>query len=113
MKLNGTGIAWDSDKSTKFRNPSSWANTTKPKNWRIPVQDLGDTDSNRGYKNEDLIVWMRTPALPTFRKFYRRVEHSDEFSTGLPAGNYTIRVNYSKLFALLILPYLNLICMRF
>jgi hypothetical protein len=94
--LNGTGIAWDSDKSTKFRNPSSWANTTKPKNWRIPVQDLGDTDSNRGYKNEDLIVWMRTAALPTFRKFYRRVEHSDQFSNGLPAGNYTVRVNYSK-----------------
>lgn len=48
-------------------------------------------------KNEDLIVWMRTAALPTFRKLYRRVDHSQVgFSTGLFKGPYVLRVEYSK-----------------
>jgi len=60
------------------------------------VYDLGgDNISNSGYENEDLIVWMRTAALPTFRKLYRRVSHVDAtFRDGLPAGNYTLNVGY-------------------
>ena len=71
--------------------------------------------SNNGYKNEDLIVWMRAAAFPSFRKFYRRIDHfttgniagdddSEEknaaapdtelFTSGLPAGNYTLTVGY-------------------
>ncbi|XP_047118250.1 CDC50 family protein chat-1-like [Schistocerca piceifrons] len=47
-------------------------------------------------QNEDLIVWMRTSALPKFRKLYRRVDHSREpFADGLPAGNYTLYVEYN------------------
>ena len=41
-------------------------------------------------QNEDLIVWMRTAALPTFRKLYRRIEN------GLDKGNYVLNVNYGK-----------------
>jgi hypothetical protein len=56
-------------------------------------------DGNYGYQNEDLIVWMRTAALPTFRKFYRRVDHSKPtFSQNLPSGNYTMTIKYSKTF---------------
>lgn len=32
--------------------------------------------SSNGLQNEDLIVWMRTAALPNFRKLYRRVAFS-------------------------------------
>ena len=40
---------------------------------------------------------MRTAALPTFRKLYRRVHHTKVGQTdGLPKGNYTLLVNYCK-----------------
>lgn len=40
---------------------------------------------------------MRTAALPTFRKFYRRIDHTkSEFSNGLPAGTYEFRIKYSE-----------------
>jgi len=62
------------------------------------VADFGTKpDGNYGYQNEDLIVWMRTAALPTFRKFYRRVDHSKAtFTQNLPSGNYTMTIQYSK-----------------
>ncbi|XP_035828691.1 cell cycle control protein 50A isoform X3 [Aplysia californica] len=92
-----TGIAWVSDKNVKFNNPSNWNFFTKPPNWKNSVQDLDPTDlENTGYENEDLIVWMRTAALPTFRKLYRRINHtSSTFNDGLPAGNYTIDISYN------------------
>jgi hypothetical protein len=94
-----TGIAWTTDKTVKFKNPTGanpWANTIKPMNWTRSVQDLSTDPSNTGYINEDLIVWMRTAALPTFRKFYRRVNHTGFFTNSLPAGNYTLTISYSK-----------------
>ena len=70
---------------------------TKPPNWNVPVWQLDTADSNNnGYENEDLIVWMRTAALPTFRKLYRRVNHTATFSDGLPAGQYQIDIEYSE-----------------
>jgi len=67
-----------------------------------------------GYQNEDLIVWMRAAAFPSFRKLYRVVDHSSSgrddrsnvqkdddavgkelFASGLPAGNYTLTVGYA------------------
>eukprot|EP00058_Branchiostoma_floridae_P005117 XP_002590605.1 hypothetical protein BRAFLDRAFT_59314 [Branchiostoma floridae] len=102
--LINTGIAWWTDKNVKFRNPTgnnlqdAFSGTLKPKYWQNPVYEL-DTDQpdNNGYLNEDLIVWMRTAAFPTFRKLYRRVNHTDTFQDGLPAGNYTLTVDYSIL----------------
>lgn len=97
-----TGIAWNSDKDIKFRNPPgdleiAFANFTKPINWRVNVWQLDPNDpSNNGFQNEDLIVWMRTAALPTFRKLYRRVDHSQVgFSTGLVKGPYILTVEYN------------------
>lgn len=95
-----TGIAWTTDKNVKFQNPSDWNNTIQPKNWQKPVWKLSDDPNNNGYKNEDLIVWMRTAALPSFRKFYRRVDHfnttSNVFPNSLPKGNYNLSICYSK-----------------
>lgn len=71
--------------------------TIHPPNWNQAVYDLDPTDpANNGYENEDLMVWMRTAALPSFRKLYRRVNHTGPFQHGLPAGNYTLLVNYSQ-----------------
>jgi hypothetical protein len=93
-----TGIAWTTDRNIKFQNPESWAGTVKPKNWPVSAQDLGtQADGNYGYQNEDLIVWMRTAALPTFRKLYRRVDHASnsQFSASLPKGDYSMNIVYN------------------
>jgi len=99
-----------------YKISDGFVGTAAPVNWHRPVYELDVHDaSNNGYKNEDLIVWMRAAAFPSFRKLYRRVNHSspaitrntaaeqtdDEnavlrelFTSGLPAGNYTLTVGY-------------------
>lgn len=104
VPLLNTGIAWPSDKNIKFRNPpgdnlkEAFKDFAKPKNWSKHIWQLDLKDkNNNGFQNEDLIVWMRTAALPTFRKLYRRVDHTqDGFTEGLVAGNYTLKVKYCK-----------------
>ncbi|XP_064634380.1 cell cycle control protein 50A-like [Lineus longissimus] len=106
VALNKTDIAWTTDRTVKFKNPpkkaggnlsTAFENTHKPINWVKPVWELDETEeSNNGYVNEDLIVWMRTAALPTFRKLYRRIDHTQaEFKDGLPAGNYKLKISYA------------------
>lgn len=61
------------------------------------MYDLDPSDpNNNGYKNEDLIVWMRTAALPTFRKLHRRINHQQQFVDGLPKGKYEVTVQYGR-----------------
>ncbi|MBA0695529.1 hypothetical protein Goari_002150, partial [Gossypium aridum] len=70
LKVNRKNIAWKSDWEHKFGKnvyPFNFQNGTvigggklKP---RIPLSD-----------QEDLIVWMHTSALPSFQKFYGRIE---------------------------------------
>lgn len=100
-----TGIAWPSDKQMKFRNPhvlnknlsEIYKDFTKPVNWRKNIWELDpENEENNGLQNEDLIVWMRTAALPTFRKLYRRLNRTEEgFGSGLPSGNYSFLVEYN------------------
>lgn len=104
MPLLRTGIAWDSDKHIKFRNPPGnltdvFKNFSKPKAWKKPVYELDTKDpDNNGFQNEDLIVWMRTAALPTFRKLYRRIDHTaSEYMDGLRRGKYELQVEYCNL----------------
>nr|CAH7731704.1 unnamed protein product [Callosobruchus chinensis] len=102
VPLLRTGIAWDSDRKIKFRNPKgnlqeAFANFAKPKAWKLNVWEL-DTENpdNNGFQNEDLIVWMRTAALPTFRKLYRRIDHTKQgFVQGLRKGDYVLTVEYN------------------
>lgn len=105
VPLLKTGIAWPSDKNIKFRNPKGYPSLkeafkgfAKPKNWTKSIYELDETnEENNGFQNEDLIVWMRTAALPTFRKLYRRVDHTKPgFQNGLVPGNYTLIVTYCK-----------------
>jgi len=99
--LLNRGIAWPSDRDIKFRNPEgdlkeALKGFAKPKFWEKELWDLDpDNPDNNGFQNEDLIVWMRTAALPSFRKLYRRIDHSQpNFENGLNRGNYTLIVKY-------------------
>ncbi|KAK5645118.1 hypothetical protein RI129_006418 [Pyrocoelia pectoralis] len=98
------GIAWDSDKHIKFRNPDApnglkeaFKGFTRPKAWKKNIYELDlEDETNNGFQNEDFIVWMRTSALPTFRKLYRRIDHSvTGYKDGLYQGPYTLQVHYS------------------
>ena len=78
-------------------------NTIKPPNWPRRVCELDQDDpDNNGYQNEDLIVWMRTAALPNFRKLYRKINQTGTFEKGLPAGNYSLDIVYSELLLVLV-----------
>ena len=71
----------------------------KPENWKLNIWELDKEDpDNNGFLNEDLIVWMRTAALPNFRKLYRKIEHNEGsiFEKGLPSDqSYRLRINYN------------------
>uniref|UniRef100_A0A4W6EWD1 Cell cycle control protein n=1 Tax=Lates calcarifer TaxID=8187 RepID=A0A4W6EWD1_LATCA len=102
IPMTATGIAWWTDKHVKFRNPTDNANltavfqgTTKPVNWRRPVYELDTDPQNNGFINEDFIVWMRTAALPTFRKLYRIIPKKNSMVPTLLRGNYTLEVVYN------------------
>ena len=71
----------------------------RPPNWNYTAWDLDRANpTNNGYRNEDFIVWMRTAAMPTFRKLYRKLASngSGSFSDGLPAGTYRLTIGYSE-----------------
>eukprot|EP00088_Acartia_fossae_P017451 TRINITY_DN19906_c0_g1_i11.p1 TRINITY_DN19906_c0_g1~~TRINITY_DN19906_c0_g1_i11.p1 ORF type:complete len:384 (-),score=74.79 TRINITY_DN19906_c0_g1_i11:69-1220(-) len=110
-------IAWESDKSKKFRNPDvpdgkklkdvfESLGAVRPRDWRINPWELDtERESNNGFQNEDLIVWMRAAALPNFRKLYRRVDHDNEmnienfdqrFNSSLPVKGieYRLSIDY-------------------
>eukprot|EP00043_Microstomoeca_roanoka_P005703 m.57417 g.57417 ORF g.57417 m.57417 type:complete len:376 (-) comp13081_c0_seq1:279-1406(-) len=112
INLNGKNIAWKSDRTAKFNNPTppegkplcqapGFVDGAKLPNWPVPACQLGTNvsvyhaqspefgSSGEGYENEDLIVWMRTAALPNFRKLYRRVEGS------LPDAEYVFVIGYN------------------
>jgi len=99
-----TGIAWESDHSAKFINPSptnnlalAFSTYAKPLFWRTPVQYLDNTtDDNNGYKNEAFIVWMRAAAFPRFRKAYGKLNRTNlTYRNGLPRGSYFVDVSYN------------------
>ncbi|XP_017056342.1 cell cycle control protein 50A isoform X1 [Drosophila ficusphila] len=101
IKLLKTGIAWPSDKRVKFRNPEGNLNVSleafsKPLFWQKSLAELDpENPENNGFQNEDLIVWMRTAALPSFRKLYRRLDQTNtNYANGLKAGNYTLDIKY-------------------
>ncbi|XP_063312495.1 cell cycle control protein 50B-like [Pelobates fuscus] len=96
VPLTKTGIAWWTDYNIKFRNPiqgneslsAIFNGTAKLPNWAVPVYRLSD-----GFTNEDFIVWMRSAALPNFRKLYSRIEEGN-YTTGLPPGHYMFQIDY-------------------
>ena len=114
-----TGIAWDSDKRLKFKNPvaceskgnetneclkQSFKEFAKPMDWKRNLWELDTINpENNGLQNEDLILWMRPAAFSNFRKLYRKINHTStenqrlslKFETGLPKGNYSFLIEYN------------------
>ncbi|PHU18566.1 ALA-interacting subunit 5 [Capsicum chinense] len=88
LVVNKKGIAWKSDRDHKFGKDVFPSNFQKG-----PLIGGGKLDENVSLdKQEDLIVWMRTAALPTFRKLYGKIE------VDLIAGdviNVTLKNNYN------------------
>ncbi|CAH2219562.1 cell cycle control 50C-like [Pelobates cultripes] len=103
VPLLRTGNTWWSDKNVKFQNPKpkdnliqAFAGSGRPPYWQKTPYALDSLDPhNNGYENDDFINWMRVAALPNFRKLYRRVSLVQEFSNGLPAGNYSYTIEYN------------------
>ena len=76
----------------------------KPMDWKYNLWELDPIDQeNNGLQNEDLILWMRPAAFSSFRKLYRKINHtshenqklSPSFETGLPKGNYSLIIEYN------------------
>ncbi|KAF8391033.1 hypothetical protein HHK36_023333 [Tetracentron sinense] len=74
LKVSRKNIAWKSDRNHKFGKhvyPFNFQNGTLIGGGKLdPSLSLSD--------QEDLIVWMRTAALPSFRKLYGRIEEDLE-----------------------------------
>ncbi|KAM3268413.1 ALA-interacting subunit 1 [Capsicum chacoense] len=88
LVVNKKEIAWKSDRDHKFGKDVFPSNFQKG-----PLIGGGKLVENVSLdKQEDLIVWMRTAALPTFRKLYGKIE------VDLMAGdviNVTLKNNYN------------------
>ncbi|XVF77776.1 hypothetical protein PTKIN_Ptkin14bG0073800 [Pterospermum kingtungense] len=70
LNVNKKGISWKSDRDSKFGKdvfPQNFQNGTL-------IGGAHLNDSLPLSEQEDLIVWMRTAALPTFRKLYGKIE---------------------------------------
>jgi len=82
LTVNKTGIAWKSDVDKKFGSsvfPQNFPNNNGSAGAGLIGGAALDTNMSLDM-DEDLIVWMRTAALPTFRKLWGRIEQ--EFQPG-------------------------------
>lgn len=77
INLTKKGIAWQSDIDKKFKN--------------YPENGVGVINFSN-FEDEDFIVWMRTAALPDFKKLYR-IYHGQN---GPLSGTIQIRIDNSK-----------------
>ncbi|KAL5977439.1 putative ALA-interacting subunit 2 [Asimina triloba] len=87
LEINRKNIAWKSDREHKYGKeayPFNFQNDT--------LIGGGKLDPNVPLsEQEDLIVWMRTSALPSFRKLYGRIEvdlEPEEFIAVKIVNNY-------------------------
>ncbi|GFS36168.1 ALA-interacting subunit 1 [Actinidia rufa] len=86
IQVNKKGIAWKSDREYKF------GSDVYPKKFQSGVIGGAKLDENIPLsQQEDLIVWMRTAALPKFRKLYGKIEvdlEANEKITVVIQNNY-------------------------
>lgn len=80
-KCRKRGIAWPSDRNVKFRQGDNDNWSYNQTYFREPTHPLPNVT------DEDFMVWMRTAALPSFRKLYRVIE------TDLTPGTYVMNID--------------------
>ncbi|CAL9220570.1 unnamed protein product [Arabidopsis halleri] len=88
LAVNKKGIAWKSDREHKF------GKRVFPKNFQKGnlIGGAGLDPNTPLSDQEDLIVWMRTAALPTFRKLYGKIESDLEKGDNIQV---TLQNNYN------------------
>ncbi|XP_042056705.1 ALA-interacting subunit 1-like [Salvia splendens] len=88
LPINKKDIAWSSDRTHKF------GANIYPKNFQNGTLIGGGKldESIPMNQQEDLMVWMRTAALPTFRKLYGKIETDLEANEKITV---TIQNNYN------------------
>ncbi|KAG6423942.1 hypothetical protein SASPL_114350 [Salvia splendens] len=88
LQINKKDIAWRSDRTHKF------SSNIYPKNFQNGTLIGGGKldESIPLSQQEDLMVWMRTSALPTFRKLYGKIETDLEANEKITV---TIQNNYN------------------
>ncbi|CAR28259.1 hypothetical protein ZYGR_0N07530 [Zygosaccharomyces rouxii] len=86
--LTNKGISWKTDQHRFKKTSYNASEIVPPPNW-IKKFPQGYTDDNIPDIStwEELQVWMRTAALPTFYKLALKNE-----TTELPSGNYTMEI---------------------
>eukprot|EP01018_Ginkgo_biloba_P030317 Gb_23087 [translate_table: standard] len=96
LSVNKRHISWKSDREHKFGKhvfPKNFQNGTLIGGARL-------NESEPLSEQEDLIVWMRTAALPTFRKLYGKIEEdlhtNDEITVQLQNNYNTYSFNGKK-----------------
>ncbi|XP_047951335.1 ALA-interacting subunit 1-like [Salvia hispanica] len=88
LQINKKDIAWRSDRTHKF------GSNIYPKNFQNGTL-IGGAKLDESIplsQQEDLMVWMRTSALPTFRKLYGKIETDLEANEKITV---TIQNNYN------------------
>lgn len=109
VPLTIEGVVWEVDRDVKFKNPKGagdlcekFQGTYQPPNWKKRPCELDkENPDNNGFQNVDFIVWMRTAALPSFKKLYRLLDRNKapKFKDGLPAGKYKLMIENCKSFS--------------
>jgi hypothetical protein len=96
VPVNSKGIAWNSDKKSKFSSsltPKNFPNNNSTGS--ILIGGAALNESAPLSEDEALIVWMRTAALPNFRKLYGRIEQDLEANQTISVGILNVYNTYS------------------
>lgn len=79
-------ISWESDRESKFANPAGYDNpatrNTAEYKYLYEMYPGYPKLEEEGVTNEHFIVWMRTAALPNFRKLYARIPTGGVITAG-------------------------------
>lgn len=67
-------IAWESDREDKFKRVPDAVQAQYASSVQFIHETYPTIPASKGVEDEHFIVWMRTAALPTFRKLYGRIE---------------------------------------
>jgi hypothetical protein len=92
--FDASNIAWSSDLQKYGKTQYSPSQIVPPPNWALQYPNGQYSEQNPPpdiSKDQHLMVWMRTAALPDFRKIWGKNDNTD-----LPAGRWRVMVDSSE-----------------